>query len=105
MFGIAAGRTELLSLMADAERGAIGQAGCLRYSFTAAISDPDHFVLLSEWQDESALEMHYRSPTFARFQFALDGLLARPSEMTVYSISGSTRPVVSGPMDPPDAER
>ena len=35
---------------------------------------------------------------------ALDGLLARPSELTVYSVSGAARPLASGPMDPRDAD-
>jgi hypothetical protein len=29
---------------------------------------------------------------------------AAPSEMTVYSVSGSARPVAAGPMDPRDAD-
>jgi hypothetical protein len=35
---------------------------------------------------------------------AVDGLLARPSEMTMYDVSGEVRPVPSGPMDPRDAD-
>jgi hypothetical protein len=50
------------------------------------------------------MDAHYGSESFARFQFSLDGLLARPSEMTVYDVSGSARPVASGPMDPRDAD-
>ena len=76
----------------------------MRYSFAATIADADHFVLVSEWRDQAALDAHYESSEFANFQFSLDGLLARPSEMTVYSILGAARPVASGPMDPRDAD-
>jgi quinol monooxygenase YgiN len=104
LYGISGRRHELVALLAEAEREAIAQSGCIRYSFAATLADPDRFVLVSEWRDPAATDAHYGSPTFARFQFSLDGLLARPSEMTVYSVSASARPVASGAMDPRDAD-
>jgi quinol monooxygenase YgiN len=104
LYGISGRRDELVALLAEAERAAVAQPGCVRYSFAAALADPDRFVLVSEWHDQAAMDAHYASPAFANFQFSLDGLLARPSEMTVYSVSGSARPVASGPMDPRDAD-
>ena len=41
---------------------------------------------VSEWRDQAALDAHYASTGFANFQFSLDGLLARPSQMTLYSV-------------------
>jgi quinol monooxygenase YgiN len=104
MFGISGRRAELQEALGRAEGEGARQPGCLRYTFAATIGDPDHYVLLSEWQDQAALEAHYASAAFARFQFALGGLLARPSEMTVYAASGAARPLASGPMDPRDAD-
>jgi hypothetical protein len=34
----------------------------------------------------------------------VNGLLARPSEMTIYSVTAEVRPVPSGPPDPRDAD-
>jgi quinol monooxygenase YgiN len=104
MYGITAARDELVALMARIERQALGEPGCRRYTFAATLSDPDQFVLLSEWDDAGALDAHYRSQEFADFQFALDGLLARPSELTVYAADASVRPLNSKPMDPRDAD-
>ena len=104
LFGIAGRRDELLAVLANAERDAAAQPGCLRYTYAAALADPDHFLLVSEWRDEAAMDAHYSSSAFAEFQFALDGLLARPSEMIIHTISASTRPVASGPLDPRDAD-
>jgi quinol monooxygenase YgiN len=104
IFGINGRRQALVAALADAEREAADQPGCVRYSFAATIADPDHFVLISEWRDQTALDSHYASSEFASFQLSLNGLLARPSEMTVYSVSGSARPLASGPMDPRDAD-
>ena len=104
LYGIAGRRHELVALLAEAEREAAAQPGCTRYSFAAALAEPDRFVLVGEWRDQAAMDAHYRTETFATFQFSLDGLLARPSEMTIYSVSASARPTASGPMDPRDAD-
>ena len=51
-----------------------------------------------------ALDAHYRSEAFADFQLGLDGLLARPSESTVYSAEASVRPLNTRPINPRDAD-
>jgi quinol monooxygenase YgiN len=104
MFGITAARAQLAALMVRLERQAARQPGCRRYTFAATVADPDHVVLVSEWEDEKALDAHYRSQAFTDFQFALDGLLARPSELTVYSGGAAVRPLNTKPMDPRDAD-
>jgi quinol monooxygenase YgiN len=104
LFGISGRREELRAVLLGAERDAAGQPGCVRYSFAATLADPDYFLLVSEWRDQAALDAHYASTEFANFQFALNGLLARPSEMTLYAVSGSARPLSSGPPDPRDAD-
>jgi quinol monooxygenase YgiN len=104
IFGIAAGRAELLALFSDVRRDATTHDGCVRYAFSEAVDEPDRFTLVSEWRDMAALEAHYASSAFGRFQYALHGLLARPSEMTIYSVSGAMRPLPSGPQDPRDAD-
>jgi quinol monooxygenase YgiN len=104
MFGVAARRAELVALLADSEARSATEPGCRRYTFAATLADPDRFLLVSEWDSEEALDAHYDSEAFAEFQFGLDGLLARPSEMTVYSVLGSVRPLNTRPMDPRDAD-
>jgi quinol monooxygenase YgiN len=104
MFGISGRREELARLLERFERWAAGEPGCRRYVFAAALADPSRFVLLSEWESQEALDAHYRSETFADFQLSLDGLLARPSELTVYSIESAIRPTDTRPMDPRDAD-
>ena len=104
IYGIAGRRQELISTLAGAERDATARDGCLRYSVAATLDDHDHFVTFSAWRDQAAVDAHYGSREFAEFQMALDGLLARPSEMTMYEVSGEVRPVPSGPMDPRDAD-
>jgi quinol monooxygenase YgiN len=104
MFGISGRRPELRSLLERSEREASASPGCLRYVFAATLADPDHVVLHSEWESEEALDAHYRSDAFTTFQLGLDGLLARPSEMTVHTVAESVHPVNTRPMDPRDAD-
>lgn len=104
MFGISGRRDELVSLLERFEQSASGQPGCRRYTFAATLADPTRFLLVSEWESQEALDLHYRSKAFAEFQFGLDGLLARPSELTVYSARGAVRPLNTEPMDPRDAD-
>ena len=104
MFGISGRRTELGTLLERFGSWAGGEPGCRRYIFAATLTDPSRFVLVSEWETQEALDAHYRSEAFAEFQLGLDGLLARPSESTVYSAEGSIRPLNTRPMDPRDAD-
>ena len=104
MFGISGRRDELQTRLERFEGWAAGERGCRRYVFAATLADPSRFVLLSEWDSQEALDDHYRSEEFADFQFGLDGLLARPSELTVYSAEGVSRPLNARPMDPRNAD-
>ena len=104
IFGISGRRDELAALLERFESWAGGEPGCRRYVFAATLADPSWFVLLSEWKSREALDAHYRSAGFADFQLGLDGLLARPSELTVYSAEDAVRPLDTRPMDPRDAD-
>jgi quinol monooxygenase YgiN len=104
MFGISGRRNELGALLERFERWAAGEPGCRRYVFAATLADPSRFVLLSEWDSQEVLDEHYNSEAFADFQLDLDGLLARPSQLTVYSTEEAVRPLSIRPMDPRDAD-
>jgi quinol monooxygenase YgiN len=104
MYAIGGRRDELVALLEAFERSAVGEPGCRRYLFSATLADPSRFLLISEWDSEDALDSHYRSQQFADFQFGLDGLLARPSELTVFAAESSFRPLDTRPIDPRDVD-
>ncbi len=104
MFGLAGRRSELLELLEHFERRAATTAGCTRYTFAATLADADHYVLVSEWDDQAALDAHYGSQAFSDFQLALHDLLAQPSQLTLYTSETAVRPISSAPMDPRDAD-
>lgn len=104
MFGISGRQNELAALLERFERWASGERGCRRYVFAATLADPSRFLLVSEWDSQDALDDHYNSEAFADFQLDLEGLLARPSQLTVYPAEAAVRPLSSRPMDPRDAD-
>jgi quinol monooxygenase YgiN len=104
IFGISGRRNELVALLTRTEQRVRESPGSRRYVFAARLDTPDQFVLISEWDDQQAMASYHRSELFARYQFDLQGLLARPSEMTIYSVTDEVRPVPSGPLDPRDAD-
>ena len=104
IFGIGGRRAELTALLSRTERNVRGLPGARRYEFAARLDAPDEFVLVSEWDTQGAIDAYHRSEEFARYQLELHGLLARPSEMTIYSATDLVRPVPSGPPDPRDAD-
>jgi quinol monooxygenase YgiN len=104
LFGIGGRRNELAGLLERFEGWAAGERGCRRSIVAATLADPSRFVLVSEWDSRESLDEHYKSEGFANFQLDLDGLLARPSELTIYSAEQAVRPVGSRPMDPRDAD-
>jgi quinol monooxygenase YgiN len=104
IFGISGRRSELVDLLTRTQQEARGFAGSRRYVFAARLDASDQFLLVSEWDTHDAMATYHRSELFARYQFELQGLLARPSEMTIYSVTDTSWPVPSGPPDPRDAD-
>jgi quinol monooxygenase YgiN len=104
IYGINGRRNELVALLRRTEQAAREFSGSRRYVFAARLELPDQYVLVSEWDSHDAMDAYHRSEQFARYQFELGGLLARPSEMIVYSAMDAVRPVPSGPLDPRDAD-
>jgi quinol monooxygenase YgiN len=104
IFGIRGRRGELRDLLTRTERYVRDLPGARRYTFAARLDSPDEFILISEWESQDALAAYHRSEQFAAYQFDLHGLLARPSEMSIYTVTEAVRPVPTGPPDPRDAD-
>jgi quinol monooxygenase YgiN len=102
--GISGRRDELVELLKRTEEQVRALPASRRYEFATRVAAPDEFVLISEWDSEEAMAAYHRSEPFASYQHELHGLLARPSEMTIYSVTETVRPVASGPPDPRDVD-
>ena len=104
IFGIDGRRDELLALFRETEASAREVPGVRRYVFAVSPSDRDRYLLVSEWETQAAMDAYHRSEAFARYQFEVGELLARPSEMSVYTVSEAVRPLASDVLDPRRAD-
>jgi quinol monooxygenase YgiN len=93
-------REEVRELMRTTQEHARQQPGCVSYTFAETLDDPGHFVVVHEWRDQAALDGHYRSQAFADYQAKIEGLLVRTSDLRLYSVQESVRPIVSSGGDP-----
>jgi quinol monooxygenase YgiN len=102
--GIAAARAQLIELFSRTAAAARREPGCRSYDVAEVLDGTDEFVIVHEWDDEGALDAHYRGAAHAAYQQGVFGLLARPSDLVIHRIAGTQRPVDPGPLDPRDAD-
>ena len=84
---------EVRELMRATQARAREQPGCISYAFGETLDDPGHLLVVQRWRDQAALEEHYRSQAFAEYQAGIDALLVRSSELRVYTVKESVRPI------------
>jgi quinol monooxygenase YgiN len=101
---IAAGRAQLVELMRRTAAAARAEPGCRSYDFAEVVDGADEFVVVHEWDDDAALDAHYRGAVHEAYREGVFGLLARPSELVIHRIAATERPVDPGPMDPRAAD-
>lgn len=51
------------------------EAGCLRYEFHVDNNNPHRFLMIEEWTDKAALELHKTTPHFQALGQQLAGLI------------------------------
>lgn len=102
--GVAAGRAQLIELLRRTAAEARAEPGCRSYEAAEAIDAADEFVVVHAWQDEAALEAHYRGSAHQAYRYGVFGLLARPSELAIHQVASTEYPMDPGPMDPRQAD-
>ena len=50
-------------------------------------------VLVSTWRSERDMRAHFKSEAYGRYVSAVTDLLTRPSDVTIYGISGTVHPL------------
>jgi quinol monooxygenase YgiN len=95
---------ELVELLSETQVRARSEPGCLAYAFAEVVGDPGHYLVVQQWRDEAALDAHYSSPTFQRYQERVGEFLARPSEVQLHRVAETVHLRDPGPMDPRRAD-
>jgi quinol monooxygenase YgiN len=94
-------REEAEQTMLEAQRAALTQDGCISFAFGEILGEQGHYVVVQRWRDRNALEEHYRSEEFFRYQAAIGPLLVRESELELHTVADAIRPLNSDPLDLP----
>jgi quinol monooxygenase YgiN len=102
--GVAAGRAQLIELLHRTATAARAEPGCRSYDVAEALDISDEFLVVHAWNDEAALEAHYRGAAHQAYRHEVFGLLARPSELAIHQVAATELPVDPGPMDPRQAD-
>lgn len=79
-------REVLSAALAKAAAASRGDAGCLSYSFTVDLEDPNRFISVETWADQDSLNAHFTTPHIAElFEIAGDALDGAPDIKTYES--------------------
>jgi quinol monooxygenase YgiN len=88
-------RGEAAEAMLDEQRAALAQDGCLSFAYAETLDEPGHYLVTQRWSGREALDAHYRSEAFFRYQAAIAPLLLRSSELTLHTVEDAVRPIES----------
>jgi quinol monooxygenase YgiN len=81
-------RDELTEVLGTAAAGTRTEAGCLAYSMTRDLEDPDRYVSVEVWQDQASLDAHFVGPNIAKLFAAAGELFAGGADIKTYETDG-----------------
>jgi len=67
------------------------EEGCISYTISADLVDEGLFHLFEEWQDQAALDRHFKTPHMAKFQGAMGGFGVKELKVQRYEVSEVTK--------------
>jgi quinol monooxygenase YgiN len=80
-------RAECAAALSKAAAASRGDAGCVSYSFTVDLENPDRYVSVELWEDQASLDAHFTTPHVAEL-FTLAGeLLDGEVDIQTYTVA------------------
>jgi quinol monooxygenase YgiN len=98
--GVAVRSAELTAAAEELATSSVKQYGCLSFDVLAPPGTVSELVLISAWRNERDMRAHFRSETYGRYVSAVTDLLTRPSDVTIYGISGTVHPIADLSIEP-----
>lgn len=77
----------LKTVVADMENASRAETGCMDYTFSVELSNPNILRITERWESLEALKAHFTVPHMAQFQ---EGIAAHPpksSEIKIYQVT------------------
>ena len=97
--GLGGGQAELATLLEELAVGSRQETGCEWFRVTRSV-DPGEFVLRSLWKSQQALREHYQTAHYRRYRMRIGPMLARPSDVTLFTVTETVHAVDPNPPDP-----
>ncbi|MCL2236429.1 MAG: antibiotic biosynthesis monooxygenase [Defluviitaleaceae bacterium] len=60
------------------------EQGCLFYNLYQDGSDPLKFVIVEEWENKEALDLHFILPHFLQFREDIKDIAAKPAKIKIF---------------------
>jgi quinol monooxygenase YgiN len=98
--GVAVRGAELTAAAEALAASSRGQEGCLGFDVLAPPGAVAELVLLSAWRSDRDMRAHFASAAYGTYVAAVTDLLARPSDVTIHSLSGTVHPIADLSTEP-----
>jgi quinol monooxygenase YgiN len=80
-------RDEVLSALAKACETTRTEPGCIDYRFWTSAADANDLLLLEQWEDQAALDVHMAAPSLAAVGAALGPGIDGPVDAVKHEVS------------------
>ncbi len=76
----------------NVETATRAEAGCIEYTFSAELGDPEVLRITERWESMEALAAHFQAPHMAAFQSAIGAHPPRDMQVSFYQATESEPP-------------
>jgi quinol monooxygenase YgiN len=72
--------------------GTRAEPGCIFYALHQDVHEPESFLFYEEWQDRSAIDLHFAEAHFLAFGQQIADLIEEPPQVTIHTVAQSVVP-------------
>jgi len=98
--GVAVRTPELVSAAQELAAASVAEEGCISFDVLVQPNAPSELVMVSAWRSDRDLRAHFSTPAYGRYVLAVTDRLSRPSDVTIYSVSGIVHPIADLSTEP-----
>jgi quinol monooxygenase YgiN len=98
--GVAARTADLAAAARELAQHSAAQDGCRSFEVLATPGDASELTLIGEWVSEGAMRAHFTSEAYGTYVSAVTELLTRPSDVTIYTVTGAVHPIADLSIEP-----
>jgi quinol monooxygenase YgiN len=98
--GVAARGAELRAAAEELAAAARAEDGCLGYEVLAPPGERSELVLVCSWRSDRDMRAHFASNAYGSYVVAVTELLTRPSDVTIYGVTGTVHPLADLSTEP-----